>query len=63
MEELISLLQTDTLGVLACPLMMSDFDEPVFDQNPSYDTAQSEAFGYAEQVRYTRMTLVPPDHR
>eukprot|EP00039_Didymoeca_costata_P019072 m.336119 g.336119 ORF g.336119 m.336119 type:complete len:411 (-) comp17764_c0_seq1:253-1485(-) len=29
--QLISLLQSDTLGILSCPLQISDFDDPTFD--------------------------------
>jgi len=49
-EDLVSQLQTDTLGVLACPLLVSDFDEPSFEPNfaepAGYDQGTNDT-GYA----------------
>lgn len=47
-ENLISLLQTDTLGVLACPLQMAEFEEPTFEDHfnepAGYDTAAGAGY-------------------
>ena len=59
-ENLISLLQTDTLGVLACPLQMAEFEEPTFEDHfnepAGYDTAAGAGYG-ALVARYFLQNL------
>ena len=43
-EDVVQVLQGETFGALACPLLLTDFDAPTFDdryggEEPAYDTA------------------------